>query len=421
MRQVYALVPVLAYLSAGIVFGAVQDHVSWLQVEVNWDYCEQNNQGDTEYEFNFDIVTDDTVKRVEVLTPGASTFEILDLPNQWDEENRIWTDYGYSEDEGGWEWQYEHTLTDPADLARYGDGWYRVTVIFKTGGWNQTMLWFGVPGTTLPLPQPTQEPTFVNPLPRHSVASPVTFQWFPCTDTNVRFIWLWLEDGSGDGIGCDSPLVPAATTWGPVNLQAGFWDGEISFMNAYHPHAGDQGMVNSDGIPYGVVKISSVHARFAVGRPWVAYQVWAGETDFTAVPDWWKYHYDPGDHGYTLLGESEGETMTFNGQYTYYVILARELVQVDCIRGSDGTYYEGNLTTGNTDMWWNITGPPDFEYASIGGYKDNSGFVRITNPGNWTSIRVILDRGCPIADLTGDCFVNLADLAIMAAQWLAGR
>jgi len=27
---------------------------------------------------------------------------------------------------------------------------------------------------------------------------------------------------------------------------------------------------------------------------------------------------------------------------------------------------------------------------------------------------------CPSADLTGDCLVTLADLAIMAAQWLAG-
>ncbi len=27
---------------------------------------------------------------------------------------------------------------------------------------------------------------------------------------------------------------------------------------------------------------------------------------------------------------------------------------------------------------------------------------------------------CPSADLTGDCFVNLADLAVLAAQWLTG-
>lgn len=27
---------------------------------------------------------------------------------------------------------------------------------------------------------------------------------------------------------------------------------------------------------------------------------------------------------------------------------------------------------------------------------------------------------CPSADLTGDCFVNLADVAVMARQWLTG-
>ena len=28
---------------------------------------------------------------------------------------------------------------------------------------------------------------------------------------------------------------------------------------------------------------------------------------------------------------------------------------------------------------------------------------------------------CPLADLTGDCFVDFEDLAIMASQWLTGN
>jgi hypothetical protein len=29
--------------------------------------------------------------------------------------------------------------------------------------------------------------------------------------------------------------------------------------------------------------------------------------------------------------------------------------------------------------------------------------------------------GCPSADLTGDCFVDLEDFAVMAKQWLTGE
>ncbi|RQW00445.1 hypothetical protein EH220_00420, partial [bacterium] len=143
-------------ISIGVCTAAVSDHVFWMELEVIWNYNDPVNPSDTEYEFDFEIQTDEMVQRVEVLTPGGLTFEIPALPDQYDWETDTWTNYEYDSEEDVWIWEYEKTTPAPAELNVYGDGWYRVTVIYEVG-FDQTMLWFGIPNTTQPLAQPTQQ------------------------------------------------------------------------------------------------------------------------------------------------------------------------------------------------------------------------------------------------------------------------
>ncbi len=129
----------------------------------------------------------------------------------------------------------------------------------------------------------------------------------------------------------------------------------------------------------------------------VFYEVWAGNTDYCWLPNGNEYFESIDKYDYVKLGESDGQTKTFNGTYTYYCIAARKEFFLDSIQGSTGSYYSsGRLCTGNTSDWGNISGAPDGQYATVG-YKPTlgtfRGYVVITNPG-WNGITVISDRSC---------------------------
>ncbi|MBN1815761.1 MAG: hypothetical protein JW828_00280, partial [Sedimentisphaerales bacterium] len=145
-----------AFMLTQVCTAAVADHVFWMEIEVLWHYGDPIEPSDTEYEFDIEIQTDAMVRRVEVLTPGGLTFEIPALPDQYNWETDTWTNYEYDSQEDVWIWEYEKTTVSLAELNVYGDGWYRVTVIYEVG-FDQTMLWFGIPNTTQPLAQPTQQ------------------------------------------------------------------------------------------------------------------------------------------------------------------------------------------------------------------------------------------------------------------------
>jgi len=409
----------LVFLTAATV-ADVADHVFFIDLNVTY-LSEHGEPGEAmEHEFLIEIDTDDTVQRVEVLTPTGHTFEILPIEDHYDSDTGIWTDYAYDDEDQVWVWEYEHAVeTVEALETLYGDGNYRITVIYADSGWDWTIVWFGVPGSQQFIPQPTQQPAFVCPQHRESVTSPVTFEWEPCTDPAVRVLWVSAENDADEEIECDGPLDKTSSEWGPVELSDGYWEGCLSFINGHHPVL-DPGLVNADGIPYAVSRMRETEIRFAVGRPWVAYEVWGGDEDFLQEPEWWRYYQDPGAHGYTLLGVSEdGRSGRFDGNYAYYVILAQEPVRINCLRGSDGSYYQGHLATSCVDNWDGLLGSCDQQYAIVGA-DCGPGMVRITNPsGAWAWFRVITDQ-CPWADLSGDCFVDLADLAIVAEQWLTG-
>jgi hypothetical protein len=128
----------------------------------------------------------------------------------------------------------------------------------------------------------------------------------------------------------------------------------------------------------------------------VFYEVWAGNTDYCWQMDGHDYLYSIDKQDYVKLGESDGQTKTFNGTYTYYCIAARNEFFLDSIQGSTGSYYSGPLCTGNTSDWGNIDGPTDGHYATVGDRRTLGtfrGYVVITNPG-WNGITVYSDRSC---------------------------
>jgi len=53
------------------------------------------------------------------------------------------------------------------------------------------------------------------------------------------------------------------------------------------------------------------------------YEVWAGNQNFMEESKWWDYFYNIHQHGYTKLGAATS-TRVFEGEYQYYVVVARK-------------------------------------------------------------------------------------------------
>ena len=122
------------------------------------------------------------------------------------------------------------------------------------------------------------------------------------------------------------------------------------------------------------------------------YEVWGGNTDYRSLPGSWEYFYSIDKQDYIKLGESSDGSAVFNGNYSYYVIATHEAVSIDSVGGSNGQYYYGGLTTGNTYNDFLMTGPPDGQYATVG-YQNSGGtfrgYVVIHNTSSWNGLSVI--------------------------------
>ncbi|MEE9366674.1 MAG: carboxypeptidase-like regulatory domain-containing protein, partial [Dehalococcoidales bacterium] len=373
---------------------AVSNHVFCIEISHGWDYEDPGVPEDLTYEVEVCIATDDTVDLVEFQTPTGVTLQIPKLPGQWDDVNKVWTEYYFDQEENCYWWEYGKDLPSPADMANY-DGTYTIIVHYSDGSQHQTAVWFGVPNTTDPIPQPTQEPVFVVPQHHESIDSPVTFEWQQCTDPAVsdsNGIWIYLmREGTDEET--ERCFDKSQTSWGAVDLAQGFWEAEIDFERWYE-------YVNDDGIKVEAGKYSESDYRFAVDTPWTAYDVFGGNIDHAADENWWEYYYSiDRQSDYQKLDRTAGQfgqTATFfdDQQYSYYVIAARETLLVDSIRDQYSSHYWGPYPTGNTSDPGNITGPPDGQYATVGEHPSGgtySGFVIISNQWNGSALTVITD------------------------------
>lgn len=379
---------------------AVSEHVSWADISYSWIYDNPDNPASRKYEFWFEIDTDDTVNFVEFQTPQGSTFQIPKLPEQHSGVVRT----SYEEDEWGCYWEYGVESANINDLLPYGDGLYTITVHYEGSGQDQTTVWFGIPETSSPLPQPSQRPILTSPAHNSVVNNDlVTFVWGQCTDPAADGIWIMLEyqdlmiSFEGEGFATDE------TSWDSVFLPDGLWKADIAF-ECY------DWATNSDGISYAVWKSSKSLYDFTVTTNTSpgAYEVWGGDSwPSELCPDFcWETPCDQAqalvDYGYEKLGESDGQTATFAGGYEYYMIAARGQFLLYSIRGSDGSYYssfESNWEITNVQDKDNLLGAPVCDYATVGLLPSTSrfsGYVLITNPANWTSLTVIMTDEPPI-------------------------
>jgi hypothetical protein len=125
------------------------------------------------------------------------------------------------------------------------------------------------------------------------------------------------------------------------------------------------------------------------------YSVYGGTSFSTTEPSFWEKGYHPENYpAYTYLGKaSDTYTFTFSGQYDYYIITTKpgNMAPVDTVRGSDGAYI-GTNTTGGTNQWGNVGGPPNGTYALIGDWSGGNGhgFIVIRPPTAISSLTVTL-------------------------------
>jgi hypothetical protein len=390
--------------SENVIAEDISDYISGIYIEQIWDYGDPTDSDDLIYEFCLKIYSyddqainmDADVASIEFLTPTGNIFQIPKQPGQWSDD--IWTSYEFGEYEyisnflsAGSTWKYRARFSDITDLQPYGDGEYIIKINLENSGQIQTTAWFGIEYSQYAIPQPTQEPVLTFPYHNQTVESPVTFMWGSCTDTNAAYINLdvdelgtvWLGDKWED-------FDVGETHWGPVYMPDGIWEAEIIFDRWLST------MTNIDGILTSATKCSKSIYRFKIeGSPWTMYEVWGGNTWIDLSDGSYGSIADLEANGYIKLGESDGQTATFSGQYQYYLIGTIGEFLLDSIQGSDDSYYssfEYDCEKSNIINEDYMLGSPDGDCAIVGEsnpWDDYSGYFVFTNPGNWEGLTVI--------------------------------
>ncbi len=388
----------------------ISDYISSMNIKINqiWDYNDPTDSTDLMYEFQLEIEAlvdpafaafnvEAHVEGIDFLTPAGYTFQIPKLPGQW--SDGIWTSYKYDPELNMARWEYRARSTSLDDLRAYGDGEYTITVHYLIDSLippissnDQITVWFGIPGTQDPIPQPIQEPVLISPLYNQAATSPVIFMWEPCKDKNTTEISINVDEHRTDGDKEDI-LDKNKTRWGPVYLTDGLWEARLAF--------GQWASSSENKISVDVGKYSQSKSEFIViGQPSNRYEVWGGET-FVGMDEPGKFLSGGfGDidqleaYGYIKLGEAEGQTATFTGKYKHYLIATKGQFLLDSIQGSDGSHYSSfkeSFELSNVTQPDNLLGPPDGKYATIGEsnpWADFTGYFAFTNHDNWTGFTV---------------------------------
>ena len=232
----------------------ISNHLYSIEIAQGWDY----NYPDTPlvYEITLRAQTDPNVELVEFNSPAGNTFGIPNEPESC--SGGICTRYGC--DDGTCYWEYHAEFPSEANLAEYGDGNYIVTVHYEDDSNDQTTAWFGIPATSDPIHQITQEPILTFPDHNGTTICPVTFEWQACADSNANLIILSLENQE-TGQGLDNAFTPDANSWPNVKLPAGLWEVDLSFGQRYLP------VPNNDGVAILVSKYSESDYWFTTTPP----------------------------------------------------------------------------------------------------------------------------------------------------------
>lgn len=240
----------------------IAGHIKWIEIFQIELYPDPGDEAPV-YLFLMTVETEDVVEHVEFLTPGGFACTI---PNDAYVPSGNTETYHYVSGSTH-VWQYWGQFDNPADLANYGDGTYLVTAHFTNGSTQQTAVWYGVPDTYDPVPQPTQKPNVTSPPHGGATASPVTLQWDQNTDSNVNTIFLAVIDSDTSEKRVSENFGVTDTSSDAYNLDEGWYDVELAFGTFY-------GLSNADGIPFQYGKATSVRSQIEVLYTSV-YRFWA--------------------------------------------------------------------------------------------------------------------------------------------------
>ena len=233
------------------VLPAISTTVSGIEISVFWDYNNPTDLNDLAYIFYLAVDTNEIVNLVQFLTPAANTFEIPMQDHTDSNGIQTW----HSVDSNTHYWEYLAEFNETNDLLDYGDGNYTITAHYVGEAQAETTIWFGIPETNDPIPQPIQEPNMTFPSHNGTAPSSVTFTWQECNDANTASIWLHLEKA---GTYNEIYVVSVNdTNSGLIVLSDGFWETELYFIHRYDFN-------NLDGIPTEIRKYSVSEYTFTI-------------------------------------------------------------------------------------------------------------------------------------------------------------
>jgi len=210
-------------------------HIFGVEIGMEWDYEDPDDPDDTEYTFSFEAITDESVENMVIFTPAVDLFGIPKIPEREIDipVGHIETSWEYDADISAYRWYYEATFDNPNGLDAAGDGNYTIVVQYNNGQLDQKNVWFGIPDTNESIPQPIKEPVFTSFVNGDTLASPMTFTWEPCIDTNVNIINVNLENKDTDE---EMNYILNGNSAGfeePLPLSDGQWEAELSYVVYY--------------------------------------------------------------------------------------------------------------------------------------------------------------------------------------------
>jgi predicted outer membrane repeat protein len=215
------------------------------------------------------LETDSTVTSVDFQSPHDSTW--CTIPSDSHTSSGNVDTYHFTEGKTD-VWEYLITASDPAGLAKFDQGLYRIVAHYWNGTEGETQVNYVVPGTGNPIPQPTQKPQISAPADGATVGSPVTIRWSACTDSAANGIYVTVDDADS-GQEVENQVLPlTATASNLLLLNTGTYDAEVRFAHLY------DNVASTDGTPFRCSKAALVGLHFTV--PYKAvYRFWAQATD----------------------------------------------------------------------------------------------------------------------------------------------
>jgi hypothetical protein len=127
-----------------------------------------------------------------------------------------------------------------AALAAYGDGTYRVRARTMGGVYTEMDVPYTMPGSSAPIPQPTQKPRISSPGYDEGVDSPVDVRWDTCTDGAVNTITLSIaNDATGMEVAGDV-FGKTVTSAGAYALAEAVYMAQLGFVGPYDAASTDE-------------------------------------------------------------------------------------------------------------------------------------------------------------------------------------